>query len=89
MKTHKPITKTILTNEEWYPTKDGRVKVNLIDFKKEGWSVSVWGDDDIGLERVFPLEYGVCIRDKAVELYDKIVDYTTQEQMRGWGMYNA
>lgn len=78
------IVKHIATRENWYPTNaNGKVRVFLLRLSTGQWRVCVWGDDDFGLERDFK------DRGEAKGLFRKIKDYTTQAQMRAWGMVNA
>lgn len=45
------------TSEDWYPSflvgNSLLVRVNLHDLLDHGWRVSVWGDDDRGMEKNF------------------------------------
>ena len=77
--------KSILTEEDWYPTTNGQVQVMLFIYKKDEGPhrVCVWGGDDFGLEKDFT--YAKDARD----LYDQLTDNTTQAQMRKLGMYGA
>jgi hypothetical protein len=78
--------KFILTSEDWYPTyATGLVRVALLRLSTGQWRVCVWGADDFGLERDLPS----VERQSAKRLYGRITDYTTQAQMRAWGMVNA
>lgn len=81
---HDPqrVTKQIRTNENWYPTKDGQVRVSFMALTDGKWRVAVWGDDDFGLERDFPHTE----RQEAQALFDLLVDFTTQEEMYEIGM---
>lgn len=45
------------------------------------WRVCVWGGDDYGLE------FDYTSRLEALEAYDLITDYTTQEALRAYGFY--
>jgi hypothetical protein len=77
--------KTILTSESWYPTINGKVRVQLMQLSNRMWRVCVWGGDDFGLEQDFP----PTGRQEAKVLYAKLIDGTTQAQMRAFGMVNA
>jgi len=81
----KRIDKTIRTSEEWYPTIDGTVRVSFIRLTSNEWRVCVWGGDDFGLECDFPRNQ----YHQAKQLFDKLVDFTTQTKMRSWHMVNA
>lgn len=84
--------KDILSNEDWYPTKagtwpgkDGFVRVSLIGYGDDHWRVCVWGGDDFGLEKDFP----VGERSKAHDEFDRIVNLTTRTELRARGFINA
>lgn len=80
------ITKWILTNEDWYGTPaDKKIEVSFIKLGNETLRVCVWGNDDFGLERDYP----IAERLEALKLYESITDNTTQFQMKERGMYPA
>lgn len=79
------VEKWIKTDQDWHPTKNGQVKVSLLQLKDNTWRVCVWGEDDFGLERDYPTKKFV----KARTLYKKIKDWTTKEEMKRLGMYPA
>jgi len=94
----EPIFKTrykdILTNEDWLPTMGGVIRVSLhhdrvyhVPTKTFGktiaWRVAIWGADDFGLEH----EYNS--KAEAESIFNRIVDFTTQDQLRSWGFMNA
>ncbi len=83
--------KRILTNENWFPAfNDGTVEVSLhVDrkyFQKTftfgppiDYRVAVWGIDDFGLEMSFST---FC---DANDMFERIVNLTTQETLQAWG----
>lgn len=77
--------KWIFTNEDWYPTVEGRVKVSLVELKSAPakFRVCVWGGDDFGLEKDYESF------DEAFIVFDRIVSLVTQRQLRNWGFGNA
>ncbi len=77
--------KSILTEEDWYPTTNGQVQVMLFIYKKgEGpHRVCVWGGDDFGLEKEFEDP------NQAKYLYETLGDYSSQSKMRQLGMITA
>lgn len=78
--------KLITTTEDWHPAIDGaKVRVVFILLSTDEWRVCAWGGDDFGMERDFPH----VERQEAKALFEKLVDGTTQAQMRGWGMGNV
>jgi hypothetical protein len=85
--------KNILSNEDWYPTiagppwpgQEGMVRVSLIEYGDDHWRVCVWGGDDFGMERDFPVGEGV----QAVMFFDRIVNLTTKSDLRIMGFVNA
>ena len=95
------ITKWIRTNEDWCPTIDGNsispneeycnplpdpaVKVFMCQLTDGMWRVAVWGGDDFGLEIDLPKD---C-KNKAKEIYENIIDYTTQDQLKSLGFYHG
>lgn len=79
--------KHILTNEDWYPTEDGRVVVSLIGWADGSWRVCVWGFDDFGLERDW--HPSPTAQREAQLQFDRIVDLTTQNELRARGFVTA
>lgn len=84
----RKLSKNIRTSENWYPAKGGFVTVFFSKLISSPgypmkWRVSVWGDDDFGLERDF------VSRMEALESYKLIVDYTTQEALYAFGFNHA
>ena len=79
------IQKLIRTHEDWYPTINQTVRASLIRLSTCEWRVCVWGGDDFGLEKDFPS----VDRQAAKKLYKKLVDFTSQADMKRYGMYNA
>lgn len=76
-------TKKIKTAENWCGTfDDGTVEVYFSRQHSGGFGVSVWGNDDMGMSQEFPS----VDRQKAKRLYERITDYTTQDQLAAWGM---
>ena len=92
MKSRIEKQKRITTTENWFPTaEDNKVSVTLIKCSTGKWHISIWGDDNFGLELDFPKDehgYGENYN-KALTLYNRIIDNTSQAQMRSWGMYPA
>lgn len=80
--THRS-NKEILTNEDWCPTKDGKVDVSLVGWSDGKWKVSVWGNDDYGLERHFD------DRASAQREFDRTVNLTTKAELKARGFVNA
>jgi len=75
-------TKYISTNENWYPTKNNKVEVDLllyIDFAR----VTVCGADDYFMEKEFK---GDNYLKQAQNLFDILTDFTTQNKMKQLGM---
>lgn len=96
------ISKFIRTKEDWYPSfrpgetyegahtlgcdalRVGMVELNwYIPNSEEEWRVHVWGGDDFGMELDQPS------KEVAQELYDKIVDYTTESDLKILGFVYA
>jgi hypothetical protein len=75
--------KRIQTTEDWYPTSNGTVRVICCDLSNGLRRVAVWGGDDFGLE-IDTLDLNL-----ALELYEKIKDFTTQKELIAMGFYNA
>lgn len=71
--------KQVLTNEDWHPTKDGKVDVSLYCWSDGQWKVSVWGGDDFGLE-FLTRDEGVARRH-----FDRVVNLTTKDDLRARG----
>ena len=80
-------TKHVLSNEDWYPTLEGKVRVSLIGWSDGAWRVCVWGGDDFGLERDWASSSGA--RHEARQQFDRIVHLTTQAELRARGFVNA
>jgi len=87
MKSHTAFKrhKYIKTKENWYPTVEGNVRVSWLGLSNGGWRVCVWGGDDFGLEK----DFSHVERQMARQLFEKIEDNMTQEQMKALGMWNA
>jgi hypothetical protein len=83
MKRNKKVT----TSEDWYPTADdGTVTVSMHrDCKKTatGWRISIWGEDDYGLER-----HSLNIIE-AYDLFRSIRDGVTKRWLSGQGFIQA
>ncbi len=80
------LEKNIKTNEDWYPTsEDGTVRVSFVVYKNGHSKVSLWGNDDFGIEK----DFSSLAEDKARILFNSIQDFTTQDQLFSWGMYGA
>ena len=77
------LEKTILTNQDWYPTINGKIRVLFTGLTNGKWRVYLWGMDDFGLE------YDFDTRMAALEVYNTIPDYITIKTLRSWGFYNA
>jgi len=81
--------KLIQTSEEWYPTVSSQVRVSFLCLDDKTaplqWRVCVWGGDDFGMEIDFP--GGEKIR--AQRIYNSLVDFTTQAQMKALGLERA
>ena len=80
--------KLILSNEDWYPTyEDGTVKVSFMRLpspkRPATWRVAVWGADDFGLEM------DTKDRGTALRMFDRIVNLTTQSELKKWGFIRA
>lgn len=72
--------KFILTNEDWYPTReDGRVRVLLMGWTDGAWRVLIIGNDDFELEKRFIEE------NSARQEFKRIVDLTTQKELKSRG----
>ena len=77
--------KRVSTPDDFHPTfEDGTVSVAIhhVHFNKS-WTVSVWGDDDFGMQKV-----GMDIN-VAFYTYRKIRDGITKEALRNRGFSNA
>lgn len=72
--------KHILSNEDWYPTVDGKVRVNLSQLDATTWRVSMWGGDDLGMELDTDNE------NHARFVFDRIVDLTTRAELEALGL---
>lgn len=79
------VTKQIRTNEDWFPTVDGQLRVSFACLTDQQWRVCVWGGDDFGMERDFPH----VEKQEAKALFEKLVDFTTKQKMQELGMVNA
>jgi hypothetical protein len=93
--------KWILTNEDWYPTLEGNytcpnpdycnplpgpaVRVFMTQLTTKEWRVAVWGGDDFGLEIDLPEDN----RYEAQHLFDNIINFTRQVQLKKWGFHHA
>lgn len=81
--------KFLFTNEDWCPSfkrPDGDMV--LASYGRSGskgspWIVSVWGNDDMGMEK-FPLQQW-----EAIELFNKLKDYVTKEELKKMGFVPA
>jgi hypothetical protein len=82
MRFAKPLRKTILSSVDW-GAKDKALAVSLIQLTSGNWRVLVW-EGAFGVERDFEQHTG---REAAHNLYDKIVDYTTTQELADWGMW--
>lgn len=94
-------TKWIRTTEDWYPTVPGNavypnpaycnplpdpaVRVSMMRLTTGEWRVCVWGGDDFGLEIDLPAGH----MHEAEHLYENVVDFTTQQQLKDWGFHHA
>lgn len=94
--------KFIKTKEDWYPAyhKDDpdnpfdcdavKAQICKVKYSRQGsnvrsfWHVSIWGNDDFGME----LDIAVG-RQKAFEIYDSLVDFTTIKQLESLGFIRA
>lgn len=72
--------KSILTNEDWYPTIDGKVTVSLIEWDNGNCRVCVWGGDDTGME----IDCADLV--KARRIFDRIVNLTTRGELQALGL---
>lgn len=84
---HHPVvkvreTKQILTNEDWYPTVEGKVGASLIGWDNGTWRVCVWGGDDTGME--LDTDEG-----RARWVFSRIVDLTTVADLKALGLKPA
>ena len=79
--------KRVGTPDCWFPTaSDGKVEVSIHKVSKRGshaWRVSVWGDDDFGLEK-----NGLTINE-AFDMFRGIKDGVTQQDLRNRGFVGA
>lgn len=87
MKTYKLTRedKTIASLEDWYPTINNEVTVSFLQLSDGKYRVCVWGGDDFGLEKDFPRVE--CWQARL--LYNYLTDFTSQHQMKQYGMYPA
>ena len=77
-------SKHVKTNEDWYPSyDDNTIKVNFKHIVKNMYLISVWGDDDFGMEKYCDT------RLEALEIYKKIDDYITKKQLKFMGFVNC
>lgn len=71
--------KTILTNENWHPTVDGKITVYMSGWGDGRWKVSLWGGDDFGMSKWFE------DRDQAQQEFDRITNLIKQSDLQGLG----
>ena len=87
---HRREEKWVLTNEDWYPSVDGKIHIALNHDRRYNqklreygptfaWRVSVWGADDTGMEQSFDS------LEAAQQMFKRIVDLTTKAQLFEWG----
>ena len=93
--------KWVRTAEDWYPTLTGSytcsnpdycnplpdpaVRVFVTQLTTLEWRVAIWGGDDFGLEIDLPEDH----RYEAYHLFDHIQDFTTQAELRQWGLHHV
>lgn len=89
-KSRKPVAKVIyrsrkeiLTNEDWYPTVDGKVTVSLIGWDDGAWKVSLYGGDDYGLEQFYEDQA------TAQQEFDRIANLTRRADLWARGFRGA
>lgn len=79
--------KWLKTTEDWKPSFAGSVRATLLERVPGGWRVAVWGGDEFGLEKEFPA--GSEGFRAAQQLFDSLVDNTSQADMTQLGMHPA
>ena len=79
--------KRVYNPDCWYPSfEDGTVEVYIHANRRKGtnrWRVSVWGDDDFGMEK------GEMSCDEAFREFRKICDGVTKTTLRSRGFVQA
>lgn len=72
--------------ESWFPNfPDGRVRAKVGGPERDGkFRVSVWGDDDFGMERE-----GFDTEEEALRVFDSLPDVIEKQHLRALGFVNA
>jgi hypothetical protein len=78
----------LFTNESWYPSyynKNGSmyVEATIHKWDKGNWGVSIWGEDDMGMEKIH------LSQTDAYNLFMSLKDFITRDELIGMGFEYA
>jgi hypothetical protein len=76
-------TKYVKTDEDWYPTDNGKIRIFITQLTTGDYRVAARGGDDFGFE------LDTRFKLLAESIFNTITDYTTQSQLIHMGMRYA
>lgn len=76
--------KMISTNEDWYPNyQHNRIKITLQKDNPDTYRVSIWGEDDFGMEKIFS-DYNTSLAQ-----YNVLSDGVLRSELKMMGFIQA